>query len=140
MAKSTDAFKRKIKKELDLRAFKNTMFEEKYNNPDKNIDACIDYIIAEVQASGNNGFEDEEVYGMAIHYYSEKEIKTPKKASNARVVVNHSVNLTAEEIAEAKQDAKDKVIQEEMDKLRGKDKKPKVTKGKTDDTIPNTLF
>ena len=48
------------------------LFAAKYDNPDKNIDDCVTYILNWVQKSGCNGFCDDEIYGQAIHYYEEK--------------------------------------------------------------------
>jgi len=124
--KSTDAFKNAIRKELDLRAFKNPMFEVKYKNPKKNIDDCIQYIFDTVQNSGCNGFEDNEVYGMAVHYYSEDDIDLETN-SNTKVVVNHKVVLTEKELAEAKTEAIREVIEEEKTRLVKK-KTPVITK------------
>ncbi len=135
--KGTDAFKRKIKKELDLRAFKNPLFEKDYIKENKNLDNCIDYIIGEVQSSGSNGFEDDEIYGMAVHYYTENDLKV-KKSNLEKVVVNHTVKLTAEEIQQAKNEAREQVIQEEKEKMRGDNKKP--VKKETDSKDAKTLF
>ncbi len=123
--KSSDAFKRTIKKELDLRAFKNPLFAKHYENKDKNLDDCISYIFQEVKSSGQNGFADDEIYGMAVHYYSEKDVKVGS-FNGGQVVVNHEVKLTAEEIEEARREAKERVIKEEMAKMR---KKPQKKKG-----------
>ena len=51
------------------------LFAAKYDNPDKNIDDCVTYILNWVQKSGCNGFCDDEIYGQAIHYYEEKDIE-----------------------------------------------------------------
>jgi hypothetical protein len=37
-------------------------------HPDKTLDGCIDYIFTTVQESGCNGFTDDEIFGMAVHY------------------------------------------------------------------------
>ena len=54
------------------------LFAAKYDNPDKNIDDCVTYILNWVQKSGCNGFCDDEIYGQAIHYYEEKDIEVGK--------------------------------------------------------------
>jgi len=124
--KGTDAFKRKIKRELDFRAFKNPLFEKDYIKENKNLDDCINYIIGEVQSSGSNGFEDNEIYGMAVHYYTEDDLKI-KKGNLQRVVVNHTVILTPEKIEHAKNKAREQVIEEEKKKMRP-DKKKTIKK------------
>ena len=63
----------------------------------KNIDECCNFIMQQVQKSGCNGFADEEIYGMAVHYYDEDDIKDIEPV-RCTVVVNHTVELTEEEI------------------------------------------
>lgn len=46
-------------------------FAPRYANPKKNIDDCCTFIINQVRQSGCNGFADEEIYSMALHYYDE---------------------------------------------------------------------
>lgn len=94
--KTTEHFKNTIKKYLDDRAFVSAPFAEKYRNGSKNIDDCITYILNTVQSSGCNGFTDDEVYGMAVHYYDEETIDVGKEIT-CRVAVNHIVELTEEE-------------------------------------------
>lgn len=88
--KSTEAFKTAIFSHLEERAKSDELFAYKFNNPKKNIDDCITYILNQVKASGCNGFADEEIYGMAVHYYDEDNIEVGKPIS-ARVVVNHTI-------------------------------------------------
>lgn len=128
MTKGTDRFKEVIKAYLDKRAAEDSLFAKKYANQKKSIDECVDYIISEVQKSGRHGFADDEIYGMAIHYYDEENIKVTKSIG-CDVVVNHSVELTAEEKEKARQEAIEEYKQEEKRKLRSadfnKDKKAK---------------
>lgn len=122
--KGTDIFKRTIHTYLVKRAASDELFAEKYANPDKNIDECCTYILSEVQKSGCNGFADDEIYGMAVHYYDEDNIEIGK-ASNVHVVVNHVVELTEEEKAEARQEAIKKLQTETYNKMKQPIKKAK---------------
>lgn len=133
--KSTDNFKKVIQAHIEDVAAKDSSFAEKVKDPKKNIDHCIKYILNQVQKSGCNGFEDAEIFGMALHYYDEKNVK-PGKKINAEVIVNHKVELTAEEIEKARKEAKDKIITEEMNRIRKNPAKSK--KDKTD--VEPTLF
>lgn len=133
--KGSESFKKVIEQHLNDAAQQNSLFAEKLKNPDKNIDECISYIMGEVQKSGMNGFEDSEVYGMAMHYYDEKDVKVSSTKS-ARVVVNHEVKLTEKEIEELKAQAKERVIQEEMSKIRKKPApKDTVNKPESEQTL-----
>ena len=102
--KASNHFKETIKTYLDKRAEEDVLFSLQYSKPHKNIDDCITYIFNTVQKSGCNGFADDEIYSMAVHYYDEDiiEIGNPM---NCNVVVNHVVELTEEEKEQARKDA-----------------------------------
>lgn len=88
-------------------ASQDDAFKAKFESEKKNIDDCVTYILNTVKNSGCNGFTDEAIYGMALHYYDEDEIEVGEKI-NANVVVNHvgtndkskAYNINADEIAE----------------------------------------
>lgn len=88
MAQGTDYFKLTIQNYLDARAREDELFAPRYANPKKNIDDCCTFIINQVRQSGCNGFADEEIYSMALHYYDEEDIDIGKPVS-CKVVVNH---------------------------------------------------
>lgn len=88
--KGTDHFKTAIQNHLNGLAAKDELFAATLKKPKKNIDDCLTYILNQVKASGCNGFADEEIFGMAVHYYDEDDIKVGKPISGT-VVVNHSV-------------------------------------------------
>lgn len=70
-----------IKNYLDNRAKTDELFAEKYANPKKSIDECCEYITGEAYARAKDGtaaISDEEVYGMAVHYYDEEDINIRK--------------------------------------------------------------
>lgn len=89
--KSTDAFKNTISQHLEARAKTDELFSATFAKKEKNIDDCINYILNTVQKSGCNGFTDDEIFGMAAHYYDEENIEVGKPV-NARVVVNHQTS------------------------------------------------
>ncbi len=122
--KGTDIFKRTIHTYLVKRAANDEQFAEKYDNPDKNIDDCCTYILNQVQKSGCNGFADDEVYSMAVHYYDEDNIEVGKPM-NTHIVVNHVVELTAEEKEQARKDAIQKAQDEAYRKITQPVKKAK---------------
>ena len=116
MSKSTDQFKKTIQAYLNKRAEEDSLFAETLKKENKNIDDCIGYILSEVQKSGCSGFADDEIYGMAVHYYDEDDVK-PGSYKSIQVVVNHAVDLSPEEVAAAKQQAMDEAIKEQKEKL-----------------------
>lgn len=89
-----------------------------------------------MQKSGCNGFADDEIFGMAIHYYEENEIEVGKPI-NCQMVVNHMVELTEEEKEQARQDAIERLRQEEMAKLRKPIQPKKATEKKPQDVQPS---
>lgn len=109
--KATNHFKNTIQAYLDQRAETDVLFSFQYSKPDKNIDDCINYILNEVRKSGCNGFYDEEIYSMAVHFYDEDNIEIGTPINNAHVVVNHFVELTDQE----KEEARQKAIQKAQD-------------------------
>lgn len=135
MGKVSDPFKQTIQSYLEKRAQTDSLFATKFENPKKNINDCCTYILNTVQKSGCNGFSDEEVFGMAVHYYDEENIKVgaPVKAT---VVVNHTVELTEEDKEEARA-AAIKKLQDEA--YAGLKKKPAAKKEKLQ-VQQNSLF
>ena len=83
------AFKDAIKQYLDKRANEDALFAEAYKREGKTIDECVNYILCEVQKIAKKGMAamtDDEVFGMAVHYYDEADVKADKKVS-ANVVI-----------------------------------------------------
>lgn len=93
MGKQNQSFKDTIKSYLDKRAKDDSLFFSTYAKPNKNIDECCEYIIGEAKKRGGStvAISDEEVYGMAVHYYDEDYIKV-KKQSNCKVATSNSDN------------------------------------------------
>jgi len=121
--KGTSAFTKTIKAYLEERVKDDPFFGVRYNDPNKNIGDCVTYILNQVKASGKNGFEDKEIFNLAVHFYDEADLKAGSSV-NATVVVNHTVVITEKE----KADAKEKAIRELIDSEKSKMKKKPVTK------------
>ncbi|MGV8136467.1 MAG: PcfK-like family protein [Mangrovibacterium sp.] len=118
--KGTDHFKQTIQKYLEDRAAADPLFAATYAKPNKNIEGCLDYIFATVQKSGFNGFTDDEVFNMAVHYYDEDDINPGKTDKSLRVVVNHAVELTEEEKVALQDKAHKEAEQEYLRSLKKK--------------------
>ena len=123
--KASNHFKNTIKAYLDQRAETDVLFALQYSKPEKNIDDCVTYILNEVKKSGCNGFADDEIYNMAVHFYDEDNIEIGMPINNAHVVVNHFVELTEEEKVQARQDAIQKAQNEAYMKMTQPVKKAK---------------
>lgn len=126
--KGTRAFQETLEQYLSGMAQQDQLFADKFNNPSKTMEGCVNFVLSEVQKSGMNGFTDPEIYSMAVHYFVEEGIKDVPAMKDCQVVVNHQVELTAEEIEEMRQKAKEKVLADEVTRLRNAGKKPSVVK------------
>ena len=131
----SDPFRKVVLAELTQRAANDPLFAISFQKENKNIDDCISYVLNTVQKSGIQGFTDDEVFGMAAHYYDEDDIEAGKEMK-CKVIVNHTVQLTPEEINKAKQEAREKVISDEINRLH---KKPEVKK-QADTAATPSLF
>lgn len=122
--KGTDHFKNTIKAKLDEMAEEDPFFAEHLEKEGKSLDGCINYILHQVKKIGANGFADDEIFGMAAHYYEEDNIKDCN-AIKCGVVVNHKPRLTDEEMEELKRQAREQVLAEERRRLTKKKEAPK---------------
>ena len=127
--KATDHFKRTIQAYLDNRAAEDELFAVSYRKEGKNIDDCITYILSYVKNSGCAGFSDGEIYSQAVHYYDEDQIEVGSPI-NCHVCVNHTVELTEKEKAEARQRAVEQYQRAELAKLQSRNTKPKRVENK----------
>lgn len=114
--KELNEFQKAIKAYLDTRAAEDELFAKSYAKENKSIEECCNYITSEVRKTGRCGFADEEIFGLAVHYYDEDDLGEIK-AVNAKVVVNHEIQLTEEEKAAAKARALAKFEGEEKRRL-----------------------
>lgn len=89
MSKELNPFEATIQGHLNLIASKDSLFAESLKKANKSIKECVTYIYDTVRKSGRIGFNDDEIFNMAIHYYDEDEIKDIKQ-QNCKVVVNHA--------------------------------------------------
>lgn len=117
--KYTDNFKKIVFEKLSQISQNSPEFKKSFEKENKNIDECISYILSTVQKSGVQGFTDDEVFAMAMHYYDEDDISSPK-AIDCQVIVNHHVELTQEEKNVQKEKALHDLYLEEKARLRRK--------------------
>lgn len=97
----TDYFEQCISKWLEAERKKDPIFDKKVAESKKDVQGCCNFILKQVKASKQCGYADEEVYGMARHYFDEESIKDPGKQDQCRVVVSGHVDLSESEKAEA---------------------------------------
>lgn len=97
MGKENESFKMVIQSYLDQRAKEDNLFAACYTKLNKNLNECCDYIIGEARKRGGNAvaMTDDEVFGLAVHYYDEDNIKV-KKQSNCKVATSSTEKLKKE--------------------------------------------
>ena len=127
--KGTEHFTRTIAEYLNQRAMTDPLFAPNLLKPNKNIEECITYILNEVQKSGCNGFDDDEIYSMAVHYFDTDNINIGKPL-NCHIAVNHVVQLTEEEKAEARRCAIEQYQHAQLAKLRNHSERNKKVETK----------
>jgi hypothetical protein len=117
-------FKEAIKSYLDERAGTDELFAKSYAKENKNLDECCSYIMGEAKKLGNAVcISDNEVFGMAVHYYDEDDIKVNKLPAAARAVASassQSVKLTEEDKKKAREEAIKRLTEEQYVLLKKK--------------------
>lgn len=91
----TVSIEQAIKIYLDNRAKTDSLFAETYKKANKSIKECCKYIYSKARelAKGSNsvGIDDATVYGWAVHYYDEDDIKVEDVKESVEVVAPATV-------------------------------------------------
>lgn len=139
--KTSEFFKAKIQSYLEKRVEQEPEFRVKYDNPKKSLDECFKYICSQVYESGCCGFNDDEVYSMAVHYYDEKDITIAEMpeidTDRSRIICCDQITLSEEEMAEIHEQARQKAIERATNEARRKldeARKPKTKPATTTTT------
>lgn len=125
MNEKNQSFKDAIKSYLDRRAGQDELFAKTYAKEGKTLEECCNYIIGEARKRGNAvAMTAEEVYGLAVHYYDEDNIKinpvygyVQASASDDDGEAKH-VKLTAEEEKQAREEAIHRLAEEQYQKMK----------------------
>ena len=119
---NNNSVKEAIKAYLDDRAKNDELFAKSYAKENKNIDECFEYVIGEVRKKGNAVYmTDAEVFGLAVHYYDEDDIKINKLPKGTKVSASApapEVQLTEEDKAKAHDQAVKEYKQQCIDRMR----------------------
>lgn len=123
-------FEKTIKAYLDGVAKEDEAFRAKYEAKlkadDKSITNCCNYICGWARDQKRQGYTDEEIYGQALHYYDEADVKVNGSQDSCKVVVNHAVALTEAEKKQAKAKAMEEYQREQKAKLEASRQKKAV--------------
>lgn len=112
---------KKVKDYLDGRAGSDELFAVMYAKPGKNLDACWAYIVnvAKKRGSGCVCMTDEEVYGLAVHYYCEDDLKNEPLPKEFKCIVPEpKVWLTDEQKQRVREEVEAELREELKKKLR----------------------
>lgn len=134
--KATEHFRQTIKAYLDERAQNDEPFAVSYAKENKNMDDCVTFILNQVKRSKCMGLTDEEVYSLAVHFFDEDDIEIGNSIA-CNVIVNHTVELTEEEKAKARQEALKEYQAEQLRKMQKRTNKPKTPKSQPEITTPS---
>lgn len=134
--KATEHFKQTIKAYLDERAKNDELFAVSYAKENKNMDDCVTFILNQVKRSKCMGLTDEEVYSLAVHFFDKDDIEIGNPIA-CNVIVNHTVELTEEEKAQARQEAFKEYQAEQLRKMQKRTNKPKTPKAQPEITTPS---
>lgn len=122
MALQMNPVKQAIKTYLDNRAKTDELFAVAYAKPNKNLDECFNYILGEAKKRGNAVYlPDEVVFGWAVHYYDEDDIKINELPANTKVTAKTSVELSEDDKEKARDLAVQEYKQQCIDKLKAAD-------------------
>lgn len=126
---------------LDKRAQEDPQFAEAYAKPKKNIDECWKFILGEARKQGTSVcMSDEEVFGLAVHYYDEDDIKINHVNGRARVSSTKRVELKEEEKEKIRQEAMEKYKSELIEQQRAINKKNTKNKKASQTVNVGSLF
>lgn len=95
-----------IKTYLDQRAKEDEQFAKSYAKENKSIEECVKYISQQARKRAENNvamIEDAEVYGWAVHYYDEDDIKVEGSVPQAQVATSAPASTPSAPSTTAKQ-------------------------------------
>ena len=84
--KASDTFKTVIENYLKQTALTDTAFAQSFAKVTKNMDSCFNYIFGEVKKTGLCAFDNQEIFDMAVKYYTDDSIGTPAPIAGRALV------------------------------------------------------
>ena len=133
--------KEAIQSYLEERAKADELFAVAYKKKNKSIDECCTYIMGEAKKRGNAVcMSDDEVFGLAVHYYDEDNIKINKLLASVKASASPEtkpVKLTEEDERRAREEAIKRLAEEQYVLLK---KKPSRSKKEVTEVQQMSLF
>lgn len=115
------SFETTIQAYLENRAKTDSLFAETYRKANKSIEECIKYIYSKARKlakEGNAvGVDDATVYGWAVHYYDEDDIKVDKVQERVEVVAPDAVQTPVKKEKTVNKKSERKNTKQEQQKI-----------------------
>ena len=96
-------FEQIIKNYLDKMAAEDELFAKQYAKQHKTIKKCCSFIYGEMRKKAQNNVtaaSDDEVYGLAVHYYEEDNLPIDKQTDKEVAKTNSTVKVEAAPVDE----------------------------------------
>ena len=96
--------KKLIQEYLDEKAKSDELFEKMYKKPGKDIDSCWAYIVNMAKRKGGACvcMSDDEVFGLAVHYYCEDKLDVKKLPDGFKAKVKKELEVEKTQIKKPK--------------------------------------
>lgn len=88
--KASENFKTAIENYLNQNALADAVFAKDFAKESKNLESCCNYIFGEVKKTGLCAFDNQEIFDMAVKYYTDDSIGQPQPV-NCKAVVKEPV-------------------------------------------------
>lgn len=116
-------FEDTIKNYLDSRAKEDSLFAETYKKENKSIEECCKYIMQQAQkmynkrVNGGIAIDRKTVYGWAVHYYDEDDIKLEGELERVEVAAPSTIQNPI---------SKEKPVQKKNERKKTKQERQKI--------------
>jgi hypothetical protein len=116
-------FEDTIKNYLDGRAKEDSLFAETYKKENKSIEECCKYIMQQAQkmynkrVNGGIAIDRKTVYGWAVHYYDEDDIKLEDELGRVEVAAPTTIQNPI---------SKEKPVQKKTERKKTKQERQKM--------------
>lgn len=116
-------FEDTIKNYLDGRAKEDSLFAETYKKENKSIEECCKYIMQQAQkmynkrVNGGIAIDRKTVYGWAVHYYDEDDIKLEGELERVEVAAPSTIKNPI---------SKEKPVQKKNERKKTKQERQKI--------------
>ena len=139
MMREIKSAQERIKDYLDERARQDELFAKSYAKSNKNIDECYEYIVSEARKQCKDSdsicIPDDVVYGWAVHYYDEDDIKVGRSTES-----KESKKMSDADLKKIVEESRKKAYEANKKSVEAKKKSADAKKSKSAKIQQLTLF